>query len=242
MFAIVRRIGCLAGLALFAAMLPAAAQGPAEPETISTRNDCPIEQHPKAINPAVIECHARFAPLPDFPDWINVGNAQHLEIMRKRADVLLEQVAGPEACGEGARLKPIHACAVLIYVLDPEYRQSRMPWTYMVRIYRTNWPSDGDLRRTVLRTVHSNDSEMRFGPVGAKDEVWQLLADQRVALRCNPGKAGSSALREVASDNSSIERCTKVAQDVRYRPMLLLGRQEAERVLTPAAIRFHFGP
>jgi hypothetical protein len=246
MSAFVHGFRLLAGLAMVAAMQPATAQGPQSeaPVEVSSRGDCPIEQHPKAINPDVIECHARFAPLPSFPDWINVGNAQHLEVMRSKADALLEQIARPEACGEGAQMKPQHACAILVYVLDPEYRQGRMPWTYLVRIYRTNWPEDGDLRRTAIKTVASNDSLIYFGPVGAKDEVWKLLADQRVAERCNPGTFGSpSLLRNTsASLMSDPERCVGEAQDVRYRPALLIGRQEAEMVLNPKAVRFHFGP
>ena len=64
---------------------------------VVSRDDCPVEPHRKAINPDIIRCHARFAPLPDFPQEINPGNPEHFEILREKADVLLDQLDRPQA-------------------------------------------------------------------------------------------------------------------------------------------------
>lgn len=233
-------------IAVFAAMQTAIAQQPPEDgvRIVSTRDQCPVEPHPKAINPDVVLCHARFAPLPVMPREIERGNEKHLEILRTRGDDLLRQLDRPETCGRSVKVRMQEACAILIYVLDEEYRQARLPWTYIVKIYRTSRAEGAPLRETVVFTVRSNNTEGRYGSGAIDGEVWQLLADQRVETRCKPGMSEFLRDSNSASADPKFKRdsCRRVGQDVRYRPALLLGRGEAERMLTHAAIRRHFGP
>jgi hypothetical protein len=250
MFAVAGRLrfvigpALFAGMVMFAAMQPASAQASStvKPQNIGIRSDCPVERHPFAINPDVVECHAKFAPLPIIPPEFNKGNLEHLEILRAKGDVLLRQVDRPEACGKGAKVHPDEACAILVYVIDPEFRQAKLPWTYVVRIYRTNRPAEGRLRDLILYTLQSNNSEGDFGPVGAKDEAWKLLAEQRVKTRCTV--AADPFVRDSQAPSGQLSRpdsCHAMGQDVRYHPVLLIGRGEARSVLSPASIRNNFG-
>lgn len=246
MFAFAHSLRLAAGLVLFATVQAAAAQAPSTTgfQTVSSRNDCPVEPHPKAIDPEVVECHARFAPLPVLPREINPENAEHVEVLREMGDVLLRQLDRPEACGKRAQVGIAQACAILVYVLDEEYRQAGLPWTYVVKIYRTTHPRKARLRDTVLSTVESNNSEARFGPNAVDGEVWQLLAEQRAKTRCRLG--ASQFIRDTGSVSANLhrnpDRCNQTGKDVRYRPMLVIGRGEAERVLNKASIRSNFGP
>lgn len=246
MFAVTRGLRLVAGLALFAAIAPASAlaQSTFQPVTASTRSDCGVEPHPKAIDPAVIECHAQFARLPDFPQEINPENPDHLEVLREKADILLRQLRRPEACGKGSKVGPAQACAILVYVLDPEYRQEGLPWTYIVKIYRTNHPPAGRLREMVVQVIQSNNSEKRYGLNAADGEVWNLLADQRAKVRCKPG--ATEFIRESGSPSANRDRnpdkCNDTHMDARYSPVLLIGRGEAEQVLNAKSIRYNFGP
>jgi hypothetical protein len=165
-------------------------------------------------------------------------------VLREKADVLLRQLDRPEACGKGSKVGPAQACAILVYVLDPEYRQEKLPWTYIVKIYRTNHPPAERLRDTVVQIVQSNNSEKRYGLNAADGEVWNLLADQRAKTRCKPGT--TQFIRDSTSVSSSWDRnpdrCNDTNKDARYRPVLLIGRGEAEKVLNAASIRYNFGP
>lgn len=244
MIAITRSLRLVAGLALLAALQTAGAQSrSADPQPISIRSDCPIEPHPIAINPDVVECHAKFAPLPEIPPEINTGNPQHLEILRARGDVLLEQLDRPEACGKGVKIRAREACAVLVYVIDEEFRQTGLPWTYVVKIYRAAYPNKDRLRDTVLFTVFHNNTEGRFGPGAPNGEVWELLADQRVTVRCKPGMT-DFVRNSLANPGVKVkpDLCRPVIGDVRYRPVLVIGRGEAQSVLSRASIKHNFGP
>jgi hypothetical protein len=246
MFAITRNLCSVAALVLVGAMQPTVAQAPSTVafQDVSARSDCPVEQHPKAISPAVVACHAKFAPLPTVPPEINSGNPEHIEVLHTKGDALLRQLDRPEACGEGVKVRMREVCAILIYVLDRDYVQADLPLTYVVKIYRTSRPADGDLRDTVVFTVRSNNSEGRFGPEAVDGEVWELLADQRVKIRCKPGL--SEFMRGTSSPSADPkgkpDTCRGMDRDVRYYPALLLGRGEAERVLNAASIRYNFGP
>lgn len=237
-----------AGLMMFGVIQAASAQAPVRSEyttvdfsTVASRSECPVEPHRKAISPDIILCHAKFAPLPDFPQEINPENAKHFEILREKADVLLEQLDRPKACSKYARVSPIQACAILVYVLDEEFRQAELPWTYIVKIYRTTHPPKQ--RDTVVSVVNHNNSELRFGPKSPDGEVWKLLADQRAKTRCELG--ASEFIRNSGASGANRARnpdkCDNTHKDARYRPALLIGRGEAEQVLNRESIRSAFG-
>ncbi len=254
MFSIGRAFGFAAGLMMFgavhiAAVQTASAQAPASADfmqvdmsKVASRGDCPVEQHRKAINPDIIRCHAKFAPLPDFPQEINPDNPEHFEILREKADVLLEQLDRGQACGKFADVRPAEACAILVYVIEDEFRDADLPWTYVVKIYRTTHPREK--RDTVVSVVNSNNSELLYGPNSPDGEVWKLLADQRAKVRCKLGASefirNSSAVSSGHSRNP--DKCKDTMMDVRYRPVLLIGRREAEKVLNRESIRSAFGP
>jgi hypothetical protein len=249
MVAIKDSLRLAAGLMMFGVIQTASAQAPVRSEyttvdfsTVASRSECPVEPHRKAISPDIILCHAKFAPLPDFPQEINPENAEHFEILREKADVLLEQLDRPNVCNKYARVSPIEACAILVYVLDEEFRQAELPWTYIVKIYRiTHPPKQRDI---VVSVVNHNNSELRFGPTSPDGEVWKLLADQRAKTRCKLG--ASEFIRNSGATSASRERnpdkCDDTRMDVRYRPALLIGRGEAEKVLNRKSIKSAFGP
>ncbi|RYG32263.1 MAG: hypothetical protein EON93_11560 [Burkholderiales bacterium] len=243
-----------AGLVLASVIQTASAQAPGRVDfnpadmsrfdfsNVTDRRECPVEPHRKAISPDIILCHAKFAPLPEFPQEINPENPEHYEILRERADILLRQLDRPNACNKYARVSPMQACAILVYVLDEEFRQSELPWTYIVKIYRiTHPPKQRDI---VVSVVNHNNSELRFGPSSPDGEVWKLLADQRAKTRCELGasefirNSGASA----ASRTRNPDKCDETHMDVRYRPALVIGRDEAEKVLNRESIRSAFGP
>lgn len=257
MFAIGNGLRLAAGLLMLGVMQAASAQtspqAPAQTRdqadyvpfdyaAATSRRDCPVEPHRKAINPDIIMCHAKFAPLPDFPQEINPDNPEHYEILREKADILLDQLDRPQACGKFADVGPAEACAILVYVIDDAFRESDLPWTYIVKIYRTTHPKKK--RDTVVSVVNSNNSELLYGPTSADGEVWKLLADQRAKTRCKLGASefirNSRAVSSAHSRNP--DKCADTFVDVRYRPVLLIGRREAEKVLNRDSIRSAFGP
>lgn len=244
----------VAGLMMFGVIQTASAQAPVRSDfnpadmsrfdfsDVTSRSECPVEPHRKAISPDIILCHAKFAPLPDFPQEINPDNPEHYEIMREKADELLEQLDQPKTCSKYAKVSPVQACAILVYVLDEEFRQAELPWTYIVKIYRTTHPAVQ--RDTVVSVVNHNNSELRFGPKSPDGEVWKLLADQRAKTRCELGASefvrNSGAVS--ASHSRNPDRCDDTGMDARYRPALLIGRGEAAKVLNRESIKSAFGP
>lgn len=207
----------------------------------SRDNTCPAEPHALAINPSVVECHAKFAPLPVVPPLLG----QTTEEQRMAyGDWLLAQLDQPEVCGKGADVHPHEACAILIYTLDPSERRIGEPrstnyygpWTHVVRIFRVT--AGKDAGSSTLLTVNADDAESYVG--GDRGELWNLLAEQRAAERCVNVKS-----RSYVKDNGSglkfPHSCQRTdAANVRFYPTLLLPRSEAERVLSKDAIRRHF--
>jgi len=92
-------------------------------------------------------------------------------------------------------------------------------------------------------TVKSDFREGQYGP-GARDgEAWQLLAEQRVKVRCNvrlsPIEQGSQTASALLAGKMK-DTCHHMGEDVRYRPLLLIGNGEARQVLNPASIAYNF--
>lgn len=207
----------------------------------SRDNACPVEPHAQAIDPRVVECHAKFAPLPIVP---TLKSATTEAERMAYGDWLLQQLNQPEVCGKGAKVGFQEACAILIYTLDPERRrigESRSanfegPWTHVVKIYRII-PGKDSGSSTVL-TVSADYSESYVGR--DRGELWNLLAEQRAAERCVNVKS-----KDYIEDNNSGQKkphsCMRTdAADVRFFPALLLPRSKAELVLGKDAIRRHF--
>jgi hypothetical protein len=201
----------------------------------SPDNHCPVEPHPKAINPVTITCHAEFAPLPVIPPLTDHSTPeQRLAV----GDWLVRQLNQKGACSSDTKIDRQMACAVLIYVLPEEDRRtgiplsSAVPWVYVVKIYRISHPKDP--RKTFIFTVNNDDSEGSYGP--DKNAVWHLLAEQRIVERCKQAKTrhvGTSTSSQGLKDDSC--RGQK-SDDVRYRPTLLLPLSKATLVFNKALI------
>lgn len=207
----------------------------------SRDNRCPTEPHAIAINPAVVECHAKFAPLPAVP----VLRSETTETQRMAyGDWLLAQLNQPEVCGKDAKVGRHEACAILIYTLDPSQRRVGVPrsanydgpWTHVVRIYRITPGKDAG--SSTLLTVNADDGESYVGR--DRGELWNLLAEQRAAERCARVKS-----RSYVQDNNSGKKlphsCRRTdAANVRFFPALLLPRSKAELVFSKDAVQRHF--
>lgn len=225
---LIGRLSCIAALFLPAALFEASAQ---QPTTATVA--CGVESHPVAINPDIVECHAAANPLPVIPDVIDEHNAL---FVREQGDWLLHELHKPERCGKNAKLRVGEACAVILYTLDEAHRQTGMPWTYVVKVYRISHPEDA--RNTIVFTMNHDSSERRLG--GSNNDAWRLLADVRIQQRCRPradNRVGSSA----SSGGLALpDSCMRMSSDMRYRPKLVLGRHEADRVLNKASVRRTF--
>lgn len=207
----------------------------------SRYNTCPVEQHARAIDPALVECHAKFAPLPVVP----VSRSATTEAERmKYGDWLLAQLNQPDVCGNGAKVSQQEACAILIYTLDPDRRQIGAPksanyfgpWTHVVKIYRITPGKDSG--SSTLMTVNADNGDSYVGR--DRGELWNLLAEQRAAERCAQVK--SRAVVGVNKSGAELPHtCRRTdSADVRFFPTLLLPRSKAELVLSKDAIRRHF--
>lgn len=246
---LVARMGIAAALLCTAAGASAQGGDPAAALPSSTNildiasrdNTCPIEQHAKAIDPAVVECHAKFAPLPVVP----VSRSETTEEQRmKYGDWLLAQLNQSEVCGKGTKVSQQEACAILIYTLDPDRRQVGAPkstnyfgpWTHVVKIYRITPGKDSG--SSTLMTVNADNGDSYVGR--DRGELWNLLAEQRAAERCAQVK--SRAVVDVNKSGAELPHtCRRTdSADVRFYPTLLLPRSKAELVLSKDAIRRHF--
>ncbi len=201
----------------------------------SPDNHCAVESHPKAINPAVVECHAAFAPVPVIPPLIKDTTPEQRDAA---ARWLVSQLDQPGVCGKNEKIDSRKSCASLVYVLDKNDRQtgipvtSAAPWVYVVNIYRISHPKDES--EVTLFTINSNASEGRFGP--GKDPVWHLLAEQRVSKRCVEGKTQHVATGVTASGMKP-DACRWLSNsDLRYKPMLLLAHSNAKVVLNKSLV------
>jgi hypothetical protein len=239
-----RRLALAAGLLCLA--LPAQAQtqvaasntpsaftiAPSDILAISSpANRCGVEQHSKAIDPALVECHAAFAPVPVIPPLIKDTTPEQRDAAGRW---LVSQLDRPGVCGKGAKIDAGESCAALIYVLHQDDRKtgipltSAAPWVYVVNIYRISHPEDQ--ADATLFTINSNASEGRFGP--GKDPVWQLLAEQRATRRCVEAKTQFLGTG-VATAGMRPDQCRGLAsQDLRYIPMLVLSHSNASVVLS----------
>ncbi|CAN0246396.1 unnamed protein product, partial [Phaeothamnion confervicola] len=201
----------------------------------SPDNHCPVESHPKAIDPATIECHAAFAPVPVIPPLLEDTTPAQRDAA---GQWLVSQLDRPGVCDKSEKIASGKSCASLIYVLRKNDRKtgvpvtSAAPWVYVVNIYRISHPKDES--EVTLFTIKSNASEERFGP--GKDPVWKLLAEQRVATRCVEGKStflGTS----VSSEGMKPDQCRTISSnDLRYHPMLLLPHSNAKVVLNKSLV------
>jgi hypothetical protein len=238
-----RSIALAAGLVFLS--LPAWAQPPAPPVfTIrpsnvlaisSPDNHCAVESHPKAIDPAVVECHAAFAPVPVIPPLLKDTTPEQRDAAGKW---LVSQLDQPGVCGKNEKIDFRKSCASLIYVLGRNGRKTGIPttaaapWVYVVNIYRISHPKDEN--GVMLFTINSNGSEGRFG--SGKDPVWELLAEQRVSKRCveaNTKFLGTS----VSSSGLKPDACRWLSgDDLRYYPMLLLPHSNAKVVLNQSLV------
>jgi hypothetical protein len=207
----------------------------------SRDNTCAAEPDANAINPAIVECHAKFAPLPLVPA---LRSQTTPEQRTAYGDWLLGQLDQPDVCGKGAKVSRQEACAILIYTLDPNRRRIGEPrsanydgpWTHVVKIYRITPGTDAE--SSTLLTVSADYSESYVGR--DRGELWNLLAEQRAAERCVNVKS-----KAYVQDNNSGKKmphsCRRTdAADVRFYPTLLLPRSKAELVLGKDAIRRHF--
>lgn len=241
----------VAAAALLCSTVAASAQNSAAGSSPSTStnildiasrdNACPVEPHANAIDPAIVECHAKFAPLPVVPAL----RRQTTEEQRMEyGDWLLAQLDQPDVCGDGAKVGRQEACAILIYTLASDRRRIGAPraanydgpWTHVVKIYRLK--AGKDAGSSVLLTVAADNSENYVGR--DRGELWNLLAEQRAAERCVNVKS-----RAYVQDNNSGKKlphsCRQTdAADVHFYPTLLLPRSKAELVLSKDAIRRHF--
>lgn len=237
-------LSCIAfAAAALCSVAAASAQGAATNilDIASHANNCPVEPHANAINPAIVECHAKFAPLPIVP----VLRSQTTEEQRMAyGDWLLAQLDQPDVCGKGAKVGRHEACAILIYTLDPKRRQVGLsrsanyegPWTHVVKIYRI--VAGKDAGSSTLLMVNADDGESYVGR--DRGELWNLLAEQRAAERCVNVKS-TAYTEDTNSGKKMPHSCQRTrAADVRFYPMLLLPRSKAELVLGKDAIRRHF--
>ena len=242
--------GVVGAALLWSAMAPGLALAQTAPDpgqssnilNIASRdNACPVEPHPKAINPEVVACHAKFAPLPVIPTFMDETTAEQRFAY---GDWLIEQLNQPEVCGEGAKVGRHEACAILIYVLDERHRVIGAPraanydgpWAHVVRIYRISNPKNP--RNATIEVVTASDAEDYFGDV--RNPVWNLLAEQRAAEECRRVKS-TAYTRDNGSGNALPDSCRRTeGDDPRFMPMLLLPRSKARLVLSEEAIKWHF--
>lgn len=196
----------------------------------SPDNHCPVEPHPKAINPEVVECHAAFAPLPAIPPLRTQTTPEQREAAGKW---LVDQLNQPGVCAKDEKVGKEESCALLIYNLRKEDRiigipvSDAAPWIYVVKIYRISHPTDGG--NVMLYTVDSNDGESQFGTV--QHPMWELLAEHRVAKRCIQRKTNFVGMG-ISSSGMRPDSCTtKLTDDWRYEPTLLLPHSKAKIVL-----------
>lgn len=238
----------LAAASLFATAVTASAQVPtkqAMPSSIlgiaSSDNDCPVEPHPQAINPAVIECHAKFAPVPVIPLYLDQTTPEQ---RTEYGEWLIRQLEQPAVCGADAKVGRFEACAVLIYVLHAKHRQIGAPraanyngpWTYVVRIFRVSHPTDG--KNATIEVVTATDSEDYYGT--SRKPVWNLLAEQRAAEECRKVKS-KAYTQDNGSGTALPDSCRRTeGVDPSFIPMLLVPRSKAELVLNDEAIKRFF--
>lgn len=210
------------------------ADGQSTSIAIPLHSNCAIEPHKIAINPDVIECFARYAPLPEVPQYLDETTPEKL---RAQGEWLIRQLDRPAACGKDAKLRSDQACAIIVYELDERFRQADLPFTVLIKIYRISHPER--IEDTILYAMNHSSSERRIG-AGA-EPIWHLLAEIRASQRCQPSKDNKVGTG-IASSGMSLrsEPCRRVGDDVRYRPMLLIGRGEAERVFNESAAQRHF--
>ena len=238
----------LAASSLLATAVTASAQVPAKPAMpsnslgiASSDNDCPVEPHPKAINPAVIECHAKFAPVPVIPPRLDQTTPEQ---RTEYGEWLIRQLEQPGVCGADAKVGRFEACAVLIYVLDAKHRQIGAPraanyngpWTHVVRIFRVSHPTDE--KNATIEVVTASDFEDYYGT--STKPVWSLLAEQRAAEECRKVKS-KAYTQDNGSGNALPDSCRRTeGVDPRFIPMLLLPRSKAELVLNDETIKWLF--
>ncbi len=193
---------------------------------------CLREPEPVAINPDTIECHAASSPLPVIPHVFDHSEPTQVEAVRKQGDLLLERLNRPDRCGKNAKVGVDQACSLLIYNLGGQWRSGpnkyNGPWVYIVKIYRVKFTEN--IRNSTILAVNNNGSDRRIKS-GTGDEPWMLLADLRVRQECSLSKR---------SRVTNGQLCVHLANDVRYHPMLLIGRGEADKIFTRKAIMNHF--
>jgi hypothetical protein len=207
----------------------------------SRENDCPVEPHPKAIDPVIVECHAKFAPLPVVPRFMDETTSEQ---RFAHGDWLVEQLNQPDVCGEGAKVSRHEACAILIYVLDPGHRMIGAPraanydgpWTHVVRIFRISHTTNP--RDATIEVVTASDAEDYFGT--GRKPVWTLLAEQRTAEECRRVKS-KAYTRDNGSGAELPDSCRRTeGEDPRFYPTLLLPLSKARLVLSEEAVDWHF--
>jgi hypothetical protein len=211
-----------------------------------SRSECPKEAHPQAIDPQKVECFAEFAPEP-FPRVPGTFNPSQQEIaaLYEKGYELVRQLNRPGVCDKESNTPKFRACALIVYTIDAQFRQTGLPltqasyvgpWTFLIKIYRINHPKDE--RDTTIWTVNSDFSDGWFGP-GAKNPVWKLTAVQRQNERCRETRD----LRLTA--NMKISPLSNTCRDdlstPSFTPMLIIPYSTASEFFeSPDAIARHF--
>lgn len=139
----------------------------------------------------------------------------------------LKRLKATTACGAMKSYSVDQACAVIIYSLDPQFMGDlKLPPTVTVRIGKI---AGETLTDTYVSLIKSNGSEERLGP----DRLYELLIpirlDERVIINPDAG-TGRKADQKVGL----------YERGIRYYPALMVGRGEASRVMTKAAVKAHF--
>jgi hypothetical protein len=137
---------------------------------------------------------------------------------------LLKELNRPDTCGEGARLRPQEACALVFYKLDDAFTPDRLrPPLIMRAIYRVTHPAD--LADTVLLMPERNGDLKRY----ADGALFEPLRDIRANI-CLQDKRMADQCRATQSNG------------VLYRPFGILGKLENDReeILSAGSAGKHF--
>ena len=124
---------------------------------------------------------------------------------------LLEQLNRPDTCGEGARLHPQEACALVFYKLDDAFTPDRLrPPLIMRAIYRVTHPENP--ADTVLLMPERNGDLKRY----TDGALFEPLRDIRANV--------------CLQDKRRPDQCSATESNgVLYRPFGILGKLENDR-------------
>lgn len=133
----------------------------------STRQECGVEPTLRALDPRLVECHARFDPLPPpTPE----GAEQLIVMLREAAD--------------GADVSYSEPIALIITVLDREWWYLPLPKTRYLPVYRVK--GSGSAETTVIGIVSHNGSTTAYN--GGK--IRELLLPRVTLQACEVRRSG----------------------------------------------------